>query len=43
MFGKLTLEAFKHEPSQTFAVISMALGGIALIGLIFYLKRWKKT
>lgn len=41
MFGRLTVEAFKHEGSQNFAVISMMLSGIALIGLIFYLKRWK--
>lgn len=41
MFGRLTLDAFKHEPSQNGAVISMVLSGIAIIGLIFYLKRWK--
>lgn len=41
MFGKLTLNAFHHEASQNFAVISMILNGIALIALIFYLKRWK--
>ncbi len=41
MFGKLTLEAFKHEPSQNFAVIMMLITGLALIGLISYLKRWK--
>jgi cytochrome o ubiquinol oxidase subunit 1 len=41
MFGRLTLDAFKHEESQNFAVISMVLTAIALISLIFYLKRWK--
>ncbi|CAF23914.1 cytochrome o ubiquinol oxidase subunit I [Candidatus Protochlamydia amoebophila] len=41
MFGKLTLESFKHESSQNFAVVMMLISGIALIGLIFYLKRWK--
>lgn len=41
MFGKLTLEAFKHEWSQNLAVISMVLGGIALLILITYLKKWK--
>lgn len=41
MFGKLTLNAFKHEASQNSAVVMMMLSGIALIGLIFYLKRWK--
>ncbi len=41
MFGKLTLEALNHEMSQNLAVISMVLGGIAMIALITYLKRWK--
>jgi cytochrome o ubiquinol oxidase subunit I len=41
MFGRLTLEAFKHESSQNFAVIGMILSSIGIIGLIFYLKRWK--
>lgn len=41
MFGKLTLEAFKHEPSQNFAVIGMLLTGIGIIATIFYLQRWK--
>lgn len=41
MFGKLTLDAFKHEPSQNFAVIMMTITGLAIIGLLFYLKRWK--
>lgn len=40
MFGKLTLDAFKHEASQNMAVAGMLISGIALIGLIFYLKRW---
>jgi cytochrome o ubiquinol oxidase subunit 1 len=41
MFGRLNLDAFKHETSQNMAVLSMLLGGICLISLIFYLKRWK--
>ncbi|MDP1880778.1 MAG: cytochrome o ubiquinol oxidase subunit I [Parachlamydiaceae bacterium] len=41
MFGRLTLDAFKHEASQNLAVVSMILGGIALVALLFYLKRWK--
>lgn len=41
MFGNLTLEAFKHEGSQNFAVMSMMLTGILLFILITYLKRWK--
>lgn len=41
MLGNLTLEAFKHDATQNGAVISMVLGGIALIALITYLQRWK--
>ncbi|MBI5272625.1 MAG: cytochrome o ubiquinol oxidase subunit I [Chlamydiia bacterium] len=41
MFGKLTLNAFIHEASQNIAVVMMILGGIALVALLFYLKRWK--
>lgn len=41
MFGKLNLEAFKHEGSQDFAVVTMLVTGIGLISLITYLKRWK--
>ncbi|KAF3362724.1 Cytochrome bo(3) ubiquinol oxidase subunit 1 [Chlamydiales bacterium STE3] len=41
MFGKLTLDAFRHEASQNFAVIMMLLSGLVIIGAITYLKRWK--
>lgn len=41
MFGKLTLEAFKHEDSQTAAVVMMLICALVVIGLITYLKRWK--
>ncbi len=41
MLGHLTLEAFKHESSQTGAVIMMVLGTIGILALITYLKRWK--
>lgn len=41
MFGRLTLEAFHHEASQNFAVISGTLTGLVLIGLITYFKRWR--
>lgn len=40
MFGRLTLEAFQHEPSQNMAVIMMSLTGLGIFGLITYLKRW---
>lgn len=41
MFGKLTLDALHHEMSQTMAVIGMVLGGIFILALVTYLKRWK--
>lgn len=41
MFGRLSLESFRHDAVQEFAVINMLAGGIALIALITYLKRWK--
>lgn len=41
MFGRLTLEAFKHEPSQNGAVFGMVITGLAIIALITYLKRWQ--
>ncbi len=41
MFGRLTLDAFRHEASQNFAIIIMLLAGISIVGLIFYFKRWK--
>lgn len=41
MFGRLTLNAFKHEWSQNIAVISMLLGGLFIIGVLFYFKKWK--
>ena len=41
MFGRLTLEALKHEPSQNGAVVGMVLIFFGLVGLLTYLKRWK--
>lgn len=41
MFGRLTLEAFKHQASQNFAVLMMLLSGIGLIAILSYYKKWK--
>lgn len=41
MFGKLTLQALQHEPSQNAAVIGMLLTGFGLIVLMTYLGRWR--
>lgn len=41
LFGRLTLDAFKHDLVQTGAVVGMVLAGIAVVALITYLHRWK--
>jgi cytochrome o ubiquinol oxidase subunit 1 len=41
LFGRLNLNAFKHEISQNLAVAGMIFGGIAIFALLTYLKRWK--
>ena len=41
MFGRLTLEALKHDWIEYLAGVSMFLGALALVALITYLKRWK--
>ncbi|PSB92104.1 cytochrome o ubiquinol oxidase subunit I [Candidatus Pandoraea novymonadis] len=42
MFGKLTLEAIPyHEPIVVGAVGAMLLGGLVLIALITYFRKWK--
>lgn len=40
-FGRLTLDAFKHDASQTGAVIGSVLIFLAIIALLTYTKRWK--
>jgi len=40
LFGNLTIEAFQHDMIQSMAVISMVFGGLMIIALLFYLKRW---
>lgn len=40
MFGRLTLDAFKHEMSQNMAVFGMVFTAIALVILVTYLKKW---
>jgi cytochrome o ubiquinol oxidase subunit 1 len=41
MFGKLTLEAFRHDPIEMAAGLSMVLAIALATGLLFYFKRWK--
>lgn len=41
MWGRLTLDAFKHDWIEYGAGASMVLGAIACIALLTYTKRWK--
>ncbi len=41
MFGRLTIEAFKHDWIEYAAGLSMVFGAIFFIALITYLGRWK--
>lgn len=40
MFGKLTLEAFKHDTMQDMAVFGGMFTGLIVLGLITYFKKW---
>lgn len=40
-FGRLTLEAFKHDPIEAGAGIGIAVSGITIIGLLFYYQGWR--
>lgn len=41
MFGRLTLDAFKHDWIEIGAGLSMVLGAIFCCALLFYYKKWK--
>jgi cytochrome o ubiquinol oxidase subunit 1 len=41
MFGRLTLEAFKHDPIIMGANLMALVGTLAVIGLLFYYKKWR--
>lgn len=40
MFGKLTLDAFQHDFVQTGGIITMLIASLAVLGALFYFKRW---
>lgn len=40
MLGRLTLEAFKHDPITMGGILMMPLAGLAVVGALFYFKRW---
>lgn len=41
MFGRLTLDAFKHDWIENMANLSMILGALAMFAFITYTRRWK--
>jgi len=41
MFGRLTLQAFKHDLIEYLAGISMIVAAVIIISLIMYHRRWK--
>ncbi len=41
MFGRLTLEAFKHDPIVMGGIVTMILVAGVIVGLLTYFKRWK--
>lgn len=41
LLGKLTLNAFPHDPMTAGAAVSMAVIGLGSIGLLTYFKRWQ--
>lgn len=40
-FGRLTLDALHHEPSQNAAVFGMLFSGIVIMGLLTYFRLWR--
>lgn len=41
MFGKLTIDAFKHDPIESGAGIGIAVAGSIILFLLFYYRGWK--
>lgn len=41
MFGKLTLEAFKHDTIENSVGVAISIVSMVLIGLLFYFKKWR--
>ena len=40
LFGRLTIDAFKHDAIEASVGVSIILGGVALVALLTYYKRW---
>lgn len=41
IWGRLTLDAFKHDPIESGAGIGIAVSGIIIIALLFYYRGWR--
>ncbi len=41
IFGRLTIDAFKHDPIENGAGIGIAITGFIILGLLFYYRGWK--
>lgn len=41
IFGLLTVDAFLHGPIETGGQLAVVLGGVFVLGIITYFKRWK--
>jgi cytochrome o ubiquinol oxidase subunit 1 len=42
MFGRLTLEAFKHEPIESSVAVGIIVSAIIVTGLLFYFQGWQR-
>ena len=42
MFGKLTIEAFKHDPIEASVSVGIVLVAILIISMLFYFNGWRK-
>jgi cytochrome o ubiquinol oxidase subunit I len=41
MFGRLTFDSFKHNLVEAIAGVSMGVGILVIVAILFYLRRWK--
>lgn len=41
LFGRLNLDAFKHDAIENGAGVSMAITGVVLVALLFYYRGWR--
>jgi len=41
IFGRLTLDALKHDPIETGTGVGIAISGVIIVFLLFYYRGWK--